>query len=414
MLSLLVLLSAGCGSAPRFVPNEIAIAQQKLTPEQREQVAGVLADLFGTPDEPRVPQPLADLLDLEQLKHAAGTVASHTPGETVGLYRRHCAVCHGLSGDGAGPTALYQTPYPRDFRQGVFKYKSTYRDTPPTDDDLARLLRHGLGGTAMPSFALLPEDELQSLVEYTKYLAIRGQTEEALYDRLGANLAFDPTAFEGEMAPALAAPWRKAKSLVVPASSALPSSEEQFAQWAEEGSRLFHDAQRANCIKCHGQGGAGGVMLEDHDLWSGRRFDFIQTNDQSADSAEQLHRQIEDTAGDRGDFLRQQLAASEQELDERRIVELAALPPRLAVARQFTRGALRSVRTPEDLFRRIHQGIPGSPMPAVGPTTPQGTGALSNDEVWKLVAYVMQLTETRIQEDDASEQSPSSGGTPPS
>ena len=38
------------------------------------------------------------------------------------LFAQHCAACHGISGDGAGPTAALLDPYPRDFRNGVFKY----------------------------------------------------------------------------------------------------------------------------------------------------------------------------------------------------------------------------------------------------------------------------------------------------
>ncbi len=40
----------------------------------------------------------------------------------------------------------------------------------------------GIAGTAMPSFALLPADEIDALVEYVKYLSLRGETEELLFD----------------------------------------------------------------------------------------------------------------------------------------------------------------------------------------------------------------------------------------
>ena len=41
------------------------------------------------------------------------------------LYMQHCLHCHGVSGDGAGPTAKFLNPRPRDYRQGIFKFKST-------------------------------------------------------------------------------------------------------------------------------------------------------------------------------------------------------------------------------------------------------------------------------------------------
>ena len=96
------------------------------------------------------------------------------------MYRRHCAHCHGISGDGRGPTAGILNPYPRDYRSGVFKFKSTYTASQPTDDDLRKTVHDGIPSTAMPAFALLPPDEVEALVEYVKYLSIRGQMEAAL------------------------------------------------------------------------------------------------------------------------------------------------------------------------------------------------------------------------------------------
>ena len=70
-----------------------------------------------------------------------------------------------------GPTALFLKPYPRDYRQGKFKFKSTERGAKPTDADLQRILRQGIAGTAMPSFDLLPSDQIEALVEYVKSLS---------------------------------------------------------------------------------------------------------------------------------------------------------------------------------------------------------------------------------------------------
>ncbi len=101
-------------------------------------------------------------------------------GYTQGLFRLHCVHCHGITGDGMGPTALFLKPYPRDYREGLYKFKSTPSNYPPTDDDLVRTLQEGIHGTAMPSFKLLPQAEIEALVEYVKYLSLRGQTELAL------------------------------------------------------------------------------------------------------------------------------------------------------------------------------------------------------------------------------------------
>src|SRR6185503_6506455 len=111
---------------------------------------------------------------------AAGPFGGNQDGTQRGLYRQHCVHCHGINGDGAGPTAAFLTPYPRDYRYGWYKFKATERGDKPTDADLARTIREGIMGTAMPSFALLPNDEVEALVEYVKYLSIRGETELAL------------------------------------------------------------------------------------------------------------------------------------------------------------------------------------------------------------------------------------------
>lgn len=411
-LAALGLLLAGCRDEVRFSPDELSLVEQQVTPVHRVQLESVLTQLFGTPDEPAVPAALADVLDIEQLRHASGPVASHTPGETVGLYRRHCAVCHGPTGDGAGPAALYQYPYPRDFRPGVFAYKSTYRDAPPTDADLEQTLRHGVPGTAMPSFALLPEDEIDSLIAYVKYLAIRGQAETALVRYIGEELADSPAANEAEVGsqlslvdpefsawlkvdllPGLAEPWRSAEAMVVPASiSALPHDARALADWASEGEKLFHDTQHANCVKCHGKNGSGEGQLKDYNIWNKRRNDFYAATTRLEDTAASLREQLANTPGDRRAILEQESSALDKEIAARHSVGQASLPARASVARRLLPGALRGTPSPEDLFRRIQQGIAGSPMPAVGATEPGGHGALSNEQVWKLAAYVMKLT----------------------
>ena len=52
------------------------------------------------------------------------------------VFAQRCAVCHGPDGKGNGPAAPSMFPRPRDFSSGIFKYKSTAADEPPTDEDL--------------------------------------------------------------------------------------------------------------------------------------------------------------------------------------------------------------------------------------------------------------------------------------
>ena len=89
-----------------------------------------------------------------------------------------------------------------------------------------------------------------------------------------------------------------------------------------------------------------------------------------------------------------------------------ALKPYLAVGglkpvaispRDLRLGVYRGGAEPADLYRRIVQGIEGTPMPAVAlkPENPQG---LSEDEVWALVAYILNMkTEANSTADQGTE-----------
>lgn len=339
----------------------------RLTAEQSESIEATLAELFGTPDEPRLPAgmpELAGLIQPEDLQQAAGAVISHTPGVTQGLYRRHCARCHGVTGDGRGPTARYQAPYPRDFRRGVFKWKSTYRDALPTGADLHAVLERGVPGTAMPSFALLEEEERDILRQYVQYLAIRGQTERALVELVAGELPVgEPLELDSELREEffaevlrpLAKQWLDAETQLVAApTSPAASAGDSIAI----GRELYH-SERTGCYKCHGPEGQGGVVAGkdyeiDYDLWS-------------------LPRVATPESG-RG---RELLAAD--------------LPVRSSVPRALIGSTLHGGTSAADLYRRLHQGIAGTPMPALGGMSADERGALGDAEVAGLAAYVESL-----------------------
>ena len=84
---------------------------------------------------------------------AVTTSSGATPAPIRGgyaIYREQCLHCHGVSGDGNGPTAPFLWPVPRDYRPGVFKFTSTNgsdRGSKPTRDDLRRTMRQGISGT---------------------------------------------------------------------------------------------------------------------------------------------------------------------------------------------------------------------------------------------------------------------------
>ena len=388
--SALLVVAVGCGANESAFPvnrvylkkQELA-AQIELTGQQRQDIADTLEWLFGTPGQPHVPSlpglDVGGVLQLDKLRTAAGPISSDQAGRSVGLYRKHCAHCHGLSGDGAGPTAVFLEPYPRDFRRGVFKYKSTPGPlAPPTDDDLIRAVRSGSPGSGMPAFHLLTAAELESLVDYVKYLSIRGEVERALifesidqledeYDRL-VDLSLrdtDPEEFTEQMSPITALVrsvvqrWLDAPRQVTVVPRPLPGWDS--AESIHRGQELFV-GKVANCAKCHGPTGRGDGENVDYDDWA---------------------REIVDP---------QTPAATKPYL------ALGALVPRPARPRNLEHGLYRGGSRPEDLYRRILNGISGTPMPAI-PLRPADAKPddqrLTPADVWHLVAYVLSRRTTK-------------------
>jgi hypothetical protein len=107
---------AGCGKSdpPAFRLNMVQVTQSQISPKHQQAIADILGAMFGTPDKPFAMPETG--LDERMLKMSAGPVWSNEAGDKHGLYRRHCAHCHGISGDGQGPTAAILNPYPRDYR----------------------------------------------------------------------------------------------------------------------------------------------------------------------------------------------------------------------------------------------------------------------------------------------------------
>ncbi|MCA9217549.1 MAG: cytochrome c, partial [Planctomycetales bacterium] len=182
---------AGCESRkPTFSSNRVYTKKiendaGKILRVAQEDVANLVGALFGTPDEPFMLADdalgVSDVLNVDNLAVAAGPITRDNYGLGKGLYRQHCVHCHGITGDGKGPTASFLNPYPRDFRPGWFKFKSTPIGSKPTDEDLTRIIRQGIEGTAMPSFsASLSAGEIDAIADYVRYLSIRGETERKL------------------------------------------------------------------------------------------------------------------------------------------------------------------------------------------------------------------------------------------
>lgn len=384
----------GCTKAPpaEFQLNMVTMTEKDFGRGEQERIASVLVAMFGTPDQPFVLPETG--LDLSKLKRAAGPVGTDSTGAQVGLYRRHCAHCHGITGDGMGPTARFLNPYPRDYRQGIFKFKSTPTGSEPTRADLTRTLHEGIPGTAMPSFLLLSSTDTEAIVEYVIYLSMRGQMETELANAVSdMSEPTDAKEFQEEVATpdvlvagaltSVAEKWSTAIEKVIrPNVEEAPTENrtpEQIATSAAAGRALFF-GERAACVKCHGRTALGDGQTNDYDVWNKAIVEF-------AKNAVPPEKPGSDaTPEDREDY---QNKEANYHLKEE--VLAAVLPPRNLLPRNLRSGVYRGGRRPLDIYRRIAAGIEGTPMPAGAKATPEATVGLSESEIWQLVDYVKSL-----------------------
>lgn len=178
------------------------------------------------------------------------------------VYQLRCVQCHGISGDGNGPAAASLYPRPRDYRRGVFKFASTPYGARPLPSDLVRTVRAGIHGTSMPSFNLLPSEEIDSVVNYVLALTRRGEYEEELAALAENEEALEKNAIQEEAFPRVMQRWKTAEFQQVQPLTPLPTFTEEHVAW---GKKAF---LTVGCAKCHGEDGRG--QMSDNigkDLW---------------------------------------------------------------------------------------------------------------------------------------------------
>lgn len=120
-----------------------------------------------------------------------GTEAQRETGRRA--YDEWCAQCHGEEGAGDGPAGPYLKPAPRDFTSAKYQVRSTPTGYLPTDEDIARVIRDGIPGTAMPAFPNLSKAEVTGLVAYLKTFSEDFQDPGAYADPIPVP---DPPAFD--------------------------------------------------------------------------------------------------------------------------------------------------------------------------------------------------------------------------
>jgi len=235
----------------------------ELPPTYRQKLQDTLDALFGSPASPAISiephsEPIAGV-DFRSDRLAEGSR----------LYRRHCVQCHGLSGDGRGPTGPWIYPYPRDFRLGIFKC-STHAECQgkPSVAALKRILRQGIPGSSMPIFDRLSETDIDAIIGYLIHLSLRGETEyrvlKLLHDA-DSEVTLDDIPHECRAALRLAwQHWHRAQTVQVkPGADVSAPGLEQIRR----GYLLFISEAGPGCVKCHED--FGRAERYRYDVWGG-------------------------------------------------------------------------------------------------------------------------------------------------
>lgn len=226
----------GCHRAdpPRFASSEAA---KSLSAELQQAVQQELVKRTG------------DFLQPKMLTMADETHADLVRGQKV--YQLRCVQCHGATGDGNGAMATYMYPRPRDYRKGIFKFASTPYGNRPLRQDLVRTVKQGIRGTSMPEFSLLPDQDIQAVVDYVLTLSRRGELETQIVEMAEIDEAVNSGEVESDLIPAVLMRWSEAES-----SEVLPASPQpkMTVENVERGRQIFLSK---GCSKCHGDDGRG-------------------------------------------------------------------------------------------------------------------------------------------------------------
>jgi mono/diheme cytochrome c family protein len=309
-----------------------------LDDEMAGQLSQALESFFGTPRNPTIRFEWSEETS-QTAKNERDLLSDDNLRQGSALYRQHCLHCHGMMGDGNGPTGQFLNPKPRDFRTGLFKFRSTVKksgdqiDTSmvqvaPSRADLLKTLRHGIPTASMPAFNLLTQKQLDQLVSYVIHLSLRGQVELFFAKKKEVPGESDVA----EQVQKVTKRWlADAVSPLVPKRPSKPwdqlHAEGRATNWSAGRQIFLGDGA---CVQCHGKDGqASEIELPDNKTRKNEWGDPIQP-------------------------------------------------------RNLTLGFYRGGSRPIDIFYRIKLGISGSGMPAA-------SDKLSDDQLWQLVDYVLSM-----------------------
>jgi mono/diheme cytochrome c family protein len=480
VLLALPLLVSGCAAEPEpeeFEPNLVHALKYQIQEDipmaqASEDANWVVTTMFGTPDEPRLPEVVLEDEELSQVVSMDHLVRASGPeyAEGRGLYRLLCASCHGVTGNGRGPVGAAQVPYPRDYRMGVFKFKSTPRGAKPTKADLKQLIKHGIAGTNMTSVDelldleklkrsqmnvdWLPEkitdEDVDALVDYVIYLSWRGEHERTQIDIgvLEGILDGETRLINADYGSEIDWQNREARD----------EWDAKIDAMSEKGKDALSEAEQEELEKAErfeeDWGYAEEYAIEIGESWLEAEDRVIEVPDPPADLpvAESYADAQKILDGDQASAFEASVKRG-QELfvgkvaacskchgpkglgdgqttdfddwtkdwttrvglkpeDYESLVPLlarGAMPPLNAMPRNFAEGVFRGGSSSKDLYLRITQGIDGSPMPAATFVE----GEFEKEDVWHLINFIRSLQTEETPADEAPAESDEKGGETP-
>jgi mono/diheme cytochrome c family protein len=337
-LLIAVCLLGGLEGCTREVPIDYGLrdATAQLPSHQKTSLHDALRRYFGTPFSPRFKH---NATVSEQRESSSSSPAPDTDMGTLAdfiargqlahgqrVYAKQCQACHGVDGNGNGPVAYALNPKPRNYQEAKFKFASTPRGYKPRRDDLIRIIRRGAKGTSMPAFRLMPDEDVKAVVDYVMALTSRGELEKRLL--LDAEDLDEDEGFDpadvATHVDEIIASWQEAPQFLI-------TPVVNRVPYSEESIQLGRKAfVKESCYKCHGVDGRG----------SGRRP--LGKDDWGHD----------------------------------------------AFAANLAAGMLHGGRRPLDIYRRIHGGINGTPMPGY-------LDALKDrpETMWHLANFITSIVE---------------------
>lgn len=311
------------------------IDPKTLDQEQKRDLMIAMRDLAGRPKNPKIDLNDPPYEPTNQKLRTELKLDRKTLTEGSRLYRKNCLHCHGLAGDGRGPTGKWVNPPPRDYRQGAFKFTSSGQsegERKPRRDDLRRAITGGIDGTSMPSFKLLSADEIDALISYVIHLSIRGEAELETIKVLAREKS---EGSPGDEKTPIYERVRSAASVAAErwlAAQAAEIKPVKIPEWKDENARLAA---------------------------AKRGYEFFMKADQCSQCHANIGRDAELRYDGWGTVVK---------------------------PRNFLLNSFRGGRRPIDLYWRIHSGIKGSGMPPMV----ANPGELAEKEpiIWDLIAFL--------------------------